>query len=262
MKISTVIFDWAGTTVDFGSFAPVDAFMSAFKAFGLTPTADETRAPMGMAKRAHIAAMLRERRLAAQFHEVHGREQAEADIDAIYREFEPALFGSLEKYAEPLPGVLEVVKVLREKNIKIGSTTGYTRQMMDIVAPIAKACGYWPDCLVCPDETGGVGRPFPYMLWRNLEQLGAGGISEALKIGDTAADMREGKAAGCLCVGVIVGSSMLGLAEDEVKKLEAPARSGLFAATRQKYISAGADFVIDSISELPRLIEMLGGFEA
>ena len=259
MKIKTVILDWAGTSVDFGSFAPVEAFMSAFSAYGVNPTADETRAPMGLAKRTHIATMLSGERLAALWVEKHGKPHTEADIDAVYEKFEPALFEVLKNYSNPLPGVLDTVAWLREKGIKIGSTTGYTRPMMDVVAPGAKEHGYAPDFLVCPEDVDGRGRPYPYMVWRNLEKLGAAHIGEVLKIGDTEADMKEGKAAGILSVGVVVGSSMLGLTESELSALTPERREELFAVARQKYFDCGADFVIDSIKELPMLITAIGG---
>ena len=57
-KIEAVIFDWAGTTVDFGCMAPVQAFMEAFKAEGIVPTMDEIRGPMGMLKRDHVKTMM------------------------------------------------------------------------------------------------------------------------------------------------------------------------------------------------------------
>ena len=64
MKPQLVIFDWAGTTVDYGCFAPVNAFALAFQKFGVTPTVEEIRAPMGMLKRDHIRTMLRMERIA------------------------------------------------------------------------------------------------------------------------------------------------------------------------------------------------------
>ena len=259
MKIKTIIFDWAGTTVDFGCFAPVEAFMSAFEAYGISPTADETRAPMGLAKRTHVAMMLSGERLAIEWVKKYGRPHTEADIDGIYQKFEPALFGVLKNYAKPLPGVLETVAELREMGIKLGSTTGYTRQMMDIVALLARENGYAPDYLVCPEDVDGKGRPFPYMIWRNLEKLGCSHIGEVLKIGDTEADIQEGKTAGCLSVGVIAGSSVLGLTEKEFSALDATRKTKMFNAARQKYFASGADFVIDSIAELPKLITAIGG---
>jgi phosphonoacetaldehyde hydrolase len=257
-EIKTLVLDWAGTTVDYGCLAPVDAFRSAFEAFGVSPTSAELRAPMGLAKRAHIATMLRGERLGALWREAHGHSPGPADVDAVYDRFEPALYATLADHAEPLPGVLEAVARIREMGVAIGSTTGYTREMMDVVAPLARAAGYAPDAIVCPDDTGGVGRPAPYMLWRNLERLGTPSIHAALKVGDTAADMAEGRNAGCLTVGVLRGSSMVGLSEAELAQMPRAEVGAILDAADQAYLHAGADFVIADIGELPRLIESLG----
>ena len=256
-RISAIIFDWAGTTVDYGCFAPVDAFMSAFADFGIHPTMEETRTPMGLQKRAHIEKMLGNRRLATAWEAQHGRPHTQADVDQIYSRFEPALFAVLTKYADPLPGVLAAVAAVRAMGFKIGSTTGYTQAMMDVVVPLAKEKGYWPDCIVCPDEAGGIGRPYPYMLWRNLEKLGVASIGEVLKIGDTAADMEEGRNAGCLCVGIIKGSSMLGLTEAELAGKGSAEAAALYETAKENYIEAGADYVLEDISALPGLIQSI-----
>ena len=55
--VKAVIFDWAGTVVDYGSLAPMGAFVETFAEFGVAITIDEARGPMGMAKRPHIAAL-------------------------------------------------------------------------------------------------------------------------------------------------------------------------------------------------------------
>jgi phosphonoacetaldehyde hydrolase len=233
-KIDAVILDWAGTTVDYGCFAPVNAFISAFDAFGIKVGIEETRAPMGLSKRKHIEIMLKNM----------GRPYTQEDIDKIYGRFEPALFEVLTEHTDPLPGVLETVAQIREMGIAIGSTTGYTQKMMDVVVPLAKKKGYAPDCLICPEETRGLGRPYPYMIWRNLEKLGVPSASKALKVGDTAADMEEGKNAGCLCVGVLKGSSM--------QEMSASPETA-----RQRYMEAGADYVIEDISALPNLIKSI-----
>jgi len=256
-KITALILDWAGTTIDYGCFAPVNAFISAFSAFGITPSIDETRAPMGMQKRAHIEKMLENPRIAEQWKKMHGRFPDKKDVDDVYARFEPALFEVLSAHTEPLPDAVETVAKIRNMGIVIGSTTGYTRAMMDVVAPLAKEKGYAPDCLVCPDDTGGKGRPYPYMIWRNLERLGVSSISEVLKAGDTAADMQEGKNAGCLCVGILKGSSMLGISEEELAHNTDAQIKALFENARKKYILAGADYLIEDIGKLPKLIESL-----
>ncbi|MDR0517782.1 MAG: phosphonoacetaldehyde hydrolase [Fibromonadaceae bacterium] len=233
-EINAIILDWAGTAVDYGCFAPVNAFISAFDAVGIKVGAEETRAPMGLPKRKHIEKML----------ENMGRSYTQEDVAQIYARFEPALFEVLPSHAEPLPGVIEAIANIREMGISIGSTTGYTKAMMDVVVPLAKKNGYAPDCIICPDDTNGIGRPYPYMLWRNLEKLGTLSIRKVLKIGDTEVDMQEGKNAGCLSVGVLKGSSMLAMNGDE-------------ETARQKYIEAGADYVIEDISALPALIKSI-----
>ena len=257
MQITTVILDWAGTTVDFGCFAPVDAFREAFESIGLTPTMEETRAPMGMQKRAHIEAMLSGDRLRAAFRWRFGRAWTQEDIDMLYREFEPALFRVLPEHCDVLPGAIKTASVLRGMGIKIGSTTGYTAAMMEIVVQEALRAGYTPDAMVLPDETGGIGRPYPYMLHRNLEKLGEADIRRVLKLGDTVSDIEEGKNAGCVSVGAIRGSSILGLNREEYDALTEAERIRRFEKARAEFIAAGADHVIDSIEALPELIETL-----
>jgi len=256
MKIKAIILDWAGTTVDYGCFAPVNAFVKAFEAHGITPTMDETRAPMGMEKRAHVAKMLEGERLSTLWLEKHGKAPADDDINAIYSKFEPNLFETLKDYTDPLPGVIEAVSQIRLMGIVIGSTTGYTIKMMDVVAPLAKDKGYNPDYIVCPEDVG-AGRPAPYMVWRNLQKLGITDIRQVIKIGDTAADMEEGKHAGCICVGVLEGSSMLGLNEDEVKNMEADKLEELMKKAKNEYMKSGADYVIRNICTLPELINSI-----
>jgi phosphonoacetaldehyde hydrolase len=256
-KISAIILDWAGTTVDYGSFAPVDAFISAFGELGITPTINETRAPMGLQKRAHVEKMLSGERISGLWHEKYGRKYNQEDIDKIYNKFESSLFTVLHKYTDIIRGVLETVKEIKSMGIKIGSTTGYTQEMMNIVAPAAKERGYSPDCIICPDEVGGIGRPFPYMLWRNIEKIGVDSINQVIKIGDTEADMQEGKNAGCICVGVIRGSSMLGLNQEETANLNENKKIELFKNVKLEYFKSGADFVIEDITHILKLIEII-----
>jgi len=255
-KISTIILDWAGTTVDFGCIAPVNAFIKAFEAYDISPTIEETRAPMGMEKRAHVAKMLDGERLASLWLEKYGRPHKKEDIYDIYERFEPALLKTLADFTELIPGVLETVQKIRDMGIVIGSTTGYTIEMMDIVIPCARDKGYLPDHVVCPEDVGS-GRPYPYMIWRNLVKLRVSDIREVVKIGDTIADIEEGKNAGCISVGVLKGSSQLGLSEKEYEETSHSKLDILLAEAKKSYIKAGADYVIDDITSLPELIKLI-----
>ena len=169
--IQAVIFDWAGTTVDYGCFAPVQAFQEAFAHHGVPVTLEETRKPMGMLKRDHIRTMLRMERIARAWEETHGRPAGEEDVEAVYALFEPKLFSILDRFSTPKPFAVETAAALREMGLKIGSTTGYTDSMMHIVAPTAARLGYAPDFWISPDGVGGRGRPDPYMIFENLKAL-------------------------------------------------------------------------------------------
>src|SRR6201995_5788694 len=81
--VKAVIFDWAGTVVDYGSLAPMGAFVETFEQFGVSITIDEARGPMGMAKRPHIAALMALPRVAQAWADKYGHAPGEADIDAV-----------------------------------------------------------------------------------------------------------------------------------------------------------------------------------
>lgn len=256
-RFEAVIFDWAGTTVDYGCFAPVRAFQEAFKEFGIEPTMDETRKPMGMLKHDHINTMLHMNRIARAWEDAHGSAPTDADVDAVYSHFEPKLLSILDGFADPKPGVVDAVAALRAMGLKIGSTTGYTDKMMEIVVPKAAENGYAPDFWISPDGTNGFGRPYPYMVFRNLEKLGVTDVRKAAKVGDTLSDIREGKNAGVFTVGVTEGSSQMALSEDEFNALSEADKAAARSTAHDAFVNAGADAVIDTMAELPTLLAQI-----
>ena len=180
---------------------------------------EEARIPMGMLKRDHIKTMMEMNRISDLWKEKYGRLHNEEDVDNLYAKFEPMLMKSLSNYTTPIEGVIETIENLRNKGLKIGSTTGYTDSMMDVVTKGAKEKGYAPDFYVTPDSTNSNGRPYPYMIYRNMEALKLVDTSTVVKVGDTNSDIKEGLTAGVWSVGVIVGSSNIGISEYEYNKL-------------------------------------------
>lgn len=255
MRFDAVILDWAGTTVDYGCFAPVHAFDRAFRTAGIEATMDEIRAPMGMLKRDHIRTMLEMPRLTQLWQSVYQRPYNDADIETVYAYFEQKLMETLAEYAAPKPGVVQTVSQLREMGLRIGSTTGYTDRMMAVIVPRAAEQGYTPDAWFSPDSTGGMGRPYPYMIYRNMEKFRIIDVRRVVKVGDTASDIREGKHAGAVSIGVLEGSSAMGLTESEYQALSAQQKEEACAQARKIFMDAGADDVIQNISELPEWIK-------
>lgn len=254
------MLDWAGTVIDYGCFAPMHAFMQTFEDAGVPITVREARAPMGMLKRDHIQAITQMDRVRGAWLRKFGTEPGKADIDRLYAGFEGKLMASLKEYTDPIPGALETVRKLRETGIRIGSTTGYTRPMMDVIVPEALAKGYSPDCLVTPDEAGD-GRPHPNMIFRNFMALDVFPPRAVVKVGDTVSDMLEGRNAGVWTVGVILGGSELGLTRSEAEAMPASELEARMNETRRTFEAAGADYVIASIEQLPAVIEELESSE-
>ena len=256
--IRLVIFDWAGTTVDYGSFAPVAAFMAAFQANGVSITPEETRGPMGLHKWDHIRSLFQLESVASQWQETHGRGWTEQDVDAIYEAFMPIQIQKAQELSTLIPGVCECFEALKQRGILVGSTTGYPRSVAQPVIEAAAEQGYVPDCTVCADEVPQA-RPTPWMIYRNMEQLGVFPPSAVLKVGDTVPDIEAGRNAGVRTVGITRTGSEVGLTEAEFKALNtADADVGVKKA-EAVFQKAGADHILASVAEIPQLLSSESG---
>ncbi len=257
MKIETVILDWAGTAVDFGCFAPVNVFLTIFEDAGVTVTLEEARKPMGMLKIDHIRTMLEMPRINEEWKRVHRQHFTEEDVHLLYNQFESKLMESLATYTDPIQHVTATVQQLREAGIRFGSTTGYTDFMMEVVTKQAATKGYQPDFLVTPTQVSDKGRPYPYMIFRNMEALGAKSTKQVVKVGDTTSDIKEALNAGVWAVGVIIGSSEMGLSEEEFLALTAEEQQQAIETTKRIFEMTGAHYTIETMKDLPILINTI-----
>lgn len=255
-RIECVIMDWAGTTVDYGCFAPVAAFVKAFNELGIEISIEEARGPMGMTKIDHIRELFRLPNISARFNTLFGHPWEEKDVVDMNARFEKHLFASLAQFTDPIPGVKEIIENLRGENIKIGSTTGYTAAMMDIVAPEAAKKGYTPDSCVTSNHLP-AGRPSPYMIYQNMINLAVESPQCIVKVGDTIADIKEGINAGAWSVGVVLGSSELGLTQHEVATMDKEQLCQMIKSVRMKMLKAGAHYVIDTMQDLPAILAII-----
>lgn len=251
--IRAVVFDWAGTMVDFGCRAPVRALQEVLRAEGLDPSEAEMRLHMGMAKRAHIAALLELPRLKDGWAVRHGGPPGTGDIDRLHEHVEPLMIAAAAEYAVLIPGAVDVVRALRAQGVKIGSGTGYTRAMMAAILPRAHEQGYSPDVVVCAGETP-EGRPSPLPMWKALVELGAWPAHACVKVDDAAVGVTEGKAAGAWSVGLAASGNGVGLSLSEFEGLAPDERARRVAAAQEALHAAGADFVIDTVAQLPSVI--------
>lgn len=260
-KFKAAIFDWAGTTVDFGSFAPMGVFIKALAEFGIDITIEEARAPMGAAKWDHIHALLQMPEVAAQWADKYGRAPSNADVDAIFKVFVPMNEIVAADYADLIPGTIESIADLRRRGMKIGSTTGYTRSIMEHVLPVAAAQGYSPDNLVCSDDLA-EGRPGPLGIYKCMVDLAVYPPAAILKVDDTAPGIAEGKSAGCVTVGLALSGNAVGKTLEELAVMSEAEIAVLRDHATRLLKDAGADHVIDSIRDLPQLVTQLEAYSS
>jgi phosphonoacetaldehyde hydrolase len=201
-KLEAVIFDWAGTTVDYGSLAPVRVLVQVFSANGIPVSDQQARRDMGVPKRDHIEHILNSPDVARQWTLRHGRPPSCDDVDRLFAEFNPLQIKCLAEYSRLIPGTEELAARLRRHGIKIGSTTA--------------AC---------------------------------------VKIGDTPADIAEGRNAGMWTVAVAATGNEIGLSEEQFAALTGVDQKHRLATARDSLLQAGAHYVVDSIAQCEGILD-------
>jgi len=252
--VKAVVFDWAGTMIDFGSLAPVKAFTTLFANNGVEISVAEARAPMGVEKREHIAQLLAMPRIAEAWAEAHGVAADDADIDRLYLEFIPVQIAVIAERSELIPGAKATADYLSERGIKIGANTGYAAEMITEMVKRAAEQGYSPDSVVTATEVLR-GRPYPHMLWKNLLQLEIETVQSVVKVDDTVAGIEEGLNAGAWTVALAASGNEVGLDAAQWLALSEKEQSEVSAAAYKKFRASGAHYVIDTVAELPAVIE-------
>jgi phosphonoacetaldehyde hydrolase len=258
MQLKAVVFDWAGTTVDYGSRAPMGAFVQVFTEFGVALSIEEARRPMGLPKWDHIDALLREPAVADRWRAAHGAAPSKRDVDRIYEVFVPLNARVVADYADLIPGTVETVNALRKRKLKVGSTTGYTRDIMERLLPAAARQGYVPDNLVCAGDLPR-GRPTPLMMYKCFLDLAVWPAAAVVKVDDTVPGIAEGLAAGSWTVGVALSGNALGLSREELAALDKREYRRRRRAAEAELLRAGTHYVVDTIAELLPVLDLIEG---
>jgi phosphonoacetaldehyde hydrolase len=249
-----VVLDWAGTTVDYGCRGPTSVFIKTFQEFGVSVSTAEARQFMGLAKKDHVRALCGLPSVTAQWLAIHRRIPEDIDINAIYTRMEPMMVLAVSDHADTIPGVLEAVDGLRARQIRIGSSTGYTRPMMDVLATTARENGYSPDVVVCSSDVP-AGRPYPWMCYANAIQLQVYPLEAMVKIGDTISDIGEGLNAGMWTIGITRTGNEMGLSLEEVNQLPDIERVARLTAIKNRFQAAGAHYAVETLVDIPPVID-------
>ena len=253
-SVKAVVLDWAGTAVDYGCMGPAAVFVDVFDTFGITVSITNARRFMGLEKKQHIRSMCRLPEVTSQWEKKFGRVPDENEVAAIYNVTEPMMVDTIARHADPIPGLLAFVNGMRQRRVKIGSCTGYTAPMMDVLVPAAAKKGYAPDAVVCSSDVP-AGRPFPWMCYQNAINLQVFPFESMIKIGDTISDIQEGRNAGMWTIGLTQSGNELGLPEDLVDALAPDDLKNRLTAIGARFREAGAHYIVKGIWECLEVVD-------
>ena len=281
--VEAVIFDWAGTTMDYGCYAPAVVFMDVFKAKGVDITMEEARRPMGKHKRLHIEDLVKMESVREKWKKEYKCYPESKDVEEMFAVFVPKQLAVLPKYSNLIDGTLDVMDELRDRGKKIGSTTGYIGEMMDVLLFEAAARHYIPDISVCSGHyakrfgggyalnkdpvigfSDNISRPGPNMCNLNAVLLGVSANERCVKVGDTLDDIREGKRAGMWTIALAgTGNEMYlleeheGKTEKEVEAIDPVGYQKKILKAYQNMAKEEPSFIVKSIREVPPALEQI-----
>ena len=254
--LRAVILDWAGTTVDYGSRAPVMAIRRAFEAMGVPVSMEEARRHMGRAKKDHLRAILSVPDIAARWRSAQGSAPTEESVETVYSRFIGLQKELVVAHADLIPGCAQAIDACRARGMLIGSSTGYPAELMEPLLPIAAEKGYRPDAVVTASDVD-AGRPAPWMCWENARRLGVYPPEAIVKVDDTTVGIEAGLNAGMWTVGIAVAGNMIGLSEAEYAALADEERQSLKSSAYAALYESGSHVVIDSIADLSAALDTI-----
>jgi phosphonoacetaldehyde hydrolase len=268
MRIKAIIFDLGGTIVDTYSLSPLRSLQKSFQSLGYRISNKEMNRYMGLDKRTHIKSVLR------MYYKDKPTVHTQGFYEAIYSRFKLNQEQCLAQDIHIIPGFSEMYHYLKENNIKIGVTTGYSRKESTFIMSYLRNQGYLFDSVVSSDEVPtGRGRPHPDMMYKNFKNLNlqTNESSSVLKVDDSPFGIEEGIRAGCITVGVARYSTLMDMFNEDDASLYGgiPREDWGIPSTDGREISqklervrkvlrkSNADYVIRDLSELPEVIENL-----
>jgi len=255
-KLKAVILDWAGTTMDYGCYAPAVVFVEVYKRKGVPISMEEARIPMGAHKKVHIRKISQLDSVSKRWEEIHGRKPNEDDVDEMFADFVPLQLACLADYSDLIPGTLEAITRFRERGLKIGSTTGYLPEMMAMLKEEASQRGYGPDSSVCAGDVP-AGRPEPWMCLENAKNLGVYPMESIVKVDDTLPGIDEGLNAGMWSIGLAKTGNEIGLNQEEIEALTADELQVKLEGAYRRMWQVGAHYVVDGIWDVPIVLDLI-----
>jgi len=255
-NIEAIVFDLAGTLIDFGSLAPSQVLIKLFDRLGIKITRKQAIGPMGIEKRAHIKALLTTRKINSEWKKKFKSKPTVKDIDKLFKLFNPELKKIINKHSKFISGNKKTLDLIKNKIKKIELNTGYSEEILKVILPELKKQRFIPDVSYSSSYTK-IGRPSAEIIYRIFSDLNITKGSNCIKVDDTIPGLQEGLNAGMWVIGVIFSGNEFGKNEHEFNKLTNKEKLKFRKKISRKFKKIGAHYVIDTIKDLPKIIERI-----
>ena len=255
-KIEAIVFDLAGTLIDFGSQAPSKVLIHIFNENGIPITKKEAIGPMGIEKKAHISQLIYSKKINLLWKKKYKKKPSKNDIDKLFKLFNPELKKIIKKHSKLITGSKKTIEFIKKKKIKIATNTGYSDDILKIILSELKKQKFTPD-IAYGSSYAKIGRPTAEIIYKIFSDLNITKGSSCIKVDDTIPGLLEGVNAGMWVVGVIFSGNEFGKTEDEFNKLSYKDKSKFRKMIKNKFKKVGADYVIDTIKDLPKVIKLI-----
>jgi len=200
-RTKLLVFDMAGTTVNENGIV-YKTLYETLKNYGIDVTKKEIEKWHGANKYHVLEHYLRNSRSEKSTHDNREHEKKVLtetfDTNLKRQYFEKS---SISLIDETLPILFNDI---RKQGIKIALNTGYSKGIQENIIRTLHMNDFVDGYISSEDVK--YGRPYPYMIYRLMEQYEIESPKEVIKIGDTVNDVLEGINAHCFTIGVLSGA--------------------------------------------------------
>ena len=252
-KLDAVIFDLAGTIIDFGSLATIDAMKEVFKKRQIKISTEIIKKHMGIKKIDHIKKITLHQKFKKEGNRLQRRNFTKKDLNSVSKDFDKSLVEKVKMKLNVIPNAKKIFRILRKKNILIGSTTGYPKRIIRLIKPFLKKRNILPKEIISVEDVK-KGRPSAQMCNKILKKLKIKNPKNCLKIDDSFSGISEGKNAKMLTAGLIFTGIQIGMSKKRLGKISINEKIKKRKLISKEFKKLGCDFIFDDLYGLTKII--------
>lgn len=256
--IKACIFDLGGTIVDRYSLTPLLSLKKLFQKRDIHLNNGLIFKDMGKNKKDHINLILNDDLILKQWFKKYDEYPNDKDVNTLFDHFNRIQMKYSDEIIDILPETKPCIGYLDFNYIKKGCTTGFNKKNMDIIRGKLERKNIYLDRYISSTCLDKPSRPHPFMIQEIMNSLNITDPKSVIKVDDTVVGIHEGMRAKCWTVGVSRWSTNMKISSiEDAYGLHIYELQNQLKKSREILYEGGADFVIDTLDELPRVIEYI-----